>query len=68
MSNTETLNTIVKDYTMPYGKFKGVKVGSILETDKGYLDWLSENSRDSIFKHVLTNWLSTQGTTDAPNT
>jgi uncharacterized protein (DUF3820 family) len=58
----DELISIVEGYTMPYGKFKGETVGALALTERGYLDWLAENSRDPVFKFALNKYLDAGGT------
>ena len=51
---------ITKTYVMPYGKFKGETIGDIATVNHDYLTWLSENSRDPIFKYALTMFLNSE--------
>lgn len=58
---TKELLGIVSEYEMPYGKHKGLQIQDLHVTEKGYLEWLSENSRDPIFKYVLAAYLDEEG-------
>ena len=41
------------DFIMPFGKYKGISLSKISETDKGYLAWMARDLTGSIQKRAL---------------